>query len=152
MRIFFEPLYAREKRKVAHHLPGTVCEPLVFSSLGGHTPATIRRLPRGGARKGDVGVQPRVRQGAMQGISHALLSSVIPRFSAFQEVGSDSLREAEVVSPSLVGDAQHPLQQAVDAAAATADAAAVPHALAAGGEGDFPGVGAVGLDLDFLDT
>ena len=26
-----------------HHFPGTVCEPLVFSSLGGHTPATSAR-------------------------------------------------------------------------------------------------------------
>ena len=88
----------------------------------------------------------------MQGISQALLSSVIPRFSAFQELGSDALREAEVVSPSLVGDAQHPLQPAADVAAAAADAAAVPHALVAGGEGDFLGVGAVGLDIGFLDT
>ena len=29
---------------MAHHLPGTVCEPLVFSTLGACTPATLRRL------------------------------------------------------------------------------------------------------------
>ena len=27
-RVAFEPLYARERAKVKHHLPGTTCEPL----------------------------------------------------------------------------------------------------------------------------
>ncbi len=74
-RVAFEPLHDRERAKVAQHLPGTVCEPLVFSSLGGHTeesPATIRRLPRDGARKEAAGVQSRTRQNGCQQISKAL--------------------------------------------------------------------------------
>jgi hypothetical protein len=89
-RVACEPLYDRERAKVAQHLPGTVCEPLVFSSLGSRTPATIR-LPRGGARKEAAGVQSRTRQNGFQQISKALLSSVITRFDALQLSSSDLL-------------------------------------------------------------
>ena len=83
-RVAFQPLYARERAKVSHHLPGTSCLPLVFSSLGAYTPATFRRLPRGGDPKLVSGVQPRSRQNGLQKISMALLSSVISRFDAFK--------------------------------------------------------------------
>jgi hypothetical protein len=128
-RVAFEPLYDRERAKVAHHLPGTVCEPLVFSSLGGHTPATIRRLPRGGARKEAAGVQSRTRQNGFQQISKALLSSVITRFDAFQLSSSD-LSAARVAAPS----APAARQQRVATAAAAAAQASSPRAAASRGD------------------
>ncbi len=99
-RILFQPLYAKERMKIAHHLPGTVCEPLVFSSWGGHTPGALNRLPRGGAIKGVPGVASRVTQNGVQQISLALLSSVIDRFSAFQDGGSYQ-RVSLALNPAL---------------------------------------------------
>ena len=99
-RVAFEPLSIRERAKVRHHLPGTVCEPLVFSALGGHMPATVRRLPRGGASKAQAGVQHRTRQNGLQQISNALLSSAISRLVAFQEFNS-GLYASQATAPAL---------------------------------------------------
>ena len=117
-RVTFEPLYARERAKVKHHFPGTACEPLVFSSLGGHTRATIRRLPRGGARKEAAGVQSRTRQNGFQQVYKALLFSVISRFDAFQ-LSSSVLSAARVAAPPAPAAEQ---QRVATVAAAAAQA------------------------------
>ena len=123
------------RAKVAHHLPGMVVQPLVFSSLGGHTPATLRRLPSGGPKKGGPGVQSRVRQNAIQQLSLALLSSVISRFSKAHQENNPNLQqgdEAMPVQPAVPGP------QPADIAAAESVIADVPRASPVGG-----GVGGV---------
>ena len=130
-RVAFEPLYARERVKVKHHLPGTAYEPLAFSSLGGHTPATIRRLPRGGARKETAGVQSRTRQSGFQPVSKAILSSVISGSAAFQ-LSSSNLYAARVAAPPAPAARQQRFATAVAAAAQ----ATTPHTAASRGDAD----------------
>ena len=127
------PLCDREKVKVAHHLPDTVCESLVFSSLGACTPATLRRLPRGGAAKGASKViRPHAREIGLQTISKALLNSVIARFFAFEErsSGFDYIGAGVVRLPSARE------QRREEVAADSAAAVAVPRASSA--RGDVP--------------
>ena len=91
-------MYDREKAKVAHHLPGTVCEPLVFSSLGACIPATLRRLQRGGAAKGASKViRPHAPEKGLQAISKALLNSVIVDSSHFRSVALVSITTSVLV-------------------------------------------------------
>ena len=96
----FKPLYDREKAKVAHHLPGTVSEPLVFSSLGACTPATLRRLPRGGAAKGAKVIRPHAPEIGLQAIPKALLNPVIARSSLFRSAALVSI--TSVLSRSVL--------------------------------------------------
>ena len=97
-RIVFDPLYVKEKAKIKHHLPDTICVPLVFSSLGGHTPATIRQLPRGGApKKSAAGVQPRTRRLPPERETHRLREQ---GRAGFPEEATIALRAVVVSAPT----------------------------------------------------
>ena len=139
-RVVFHQLYARELAKVAHHLPGTACEPFVFSSLGAHTPSTLRRLPRGDVRKGLFGAASHARETGLQAISSALFSSVLARFNAFQDRSSGFGYDGPAAAPIPVARER----QFARPRAAVAAFVAAPHLGMAGGAGAG---GAVAADV-----
>ena len=121
------PLYTTGRRQAANRLHGTVCELHVFSSHGACTPATLRRLPRGGAAMGASKViRPHAPEIGLKAISKALLNSVSARFFAFQERCSGSTTAVAVRFVAICSWAE--------VATTSAAAVAVPRAALARGD------------------